>query len=124
MTVSSRFQVPEFLWIITRSPGWIRRGAVSQRAWQRFLQMEELKDYALLRLDTPIGDTYGWLELDTETVPNTSQSVKLISHPAFRSKEIVRRNTEIVEHPIDAPFLLAYLADSEGGSSGFTGFPA
>ncbi len=87
------------------------------------LRMDEPKDYALLRLDTPIGDTYGWLELDTEAGFNSSQSVKLISHPDGRSKEIVRRNTEIVDipagHPLaDAPSALAYLADSEGGSSG------
>ena len=86
------------------------------------LRMDEPKDYALLRLDRPIGNTYGWLELDTETRVNSSQSVKLISHPQGRSKEIVRRNTEIVDipagHPANVPYALAYLADSEGGSSG------
>ena len=81
------------------------------------------KDYALLRLDKPIGDTYGWLELDTTTRPNSSQSVKLISHPRGRSKEIVRRNSQIIDIPIGhplfgVPFALAYLADTEGGSSG------
>ena len=87
------------------------------------LRADAPKDYALLRLDKPIGDTYGWLELDTTTVPDTSQSVKLISHNRGRSKEIVRRNTEIVDIPADhplanVPFALAYLSDSEGGSSG------
>ena len=87
------------------------------------LQMDARKDYALLRLDRPIGNTYGWLELDTTTRPNSSQSVKLISHPDGRSKEIVRRNTEIVDippdHPLaDVPSAIAYLADSEGGASG------
>ena len=87
------------------------------------LQADGLKDYALLRLDKPIGDTYGWLELDTTTRVDSSQSVKLISHPRGRSKEIVRRNTQIVDiptgHPLlGEPFALAYLADSEGGSSG------
>ncbi len=86
------------------------------------LREDGLKDYALLRLDKPIGDTYGWLELDTTTVPDPSQSVKLISHNLGRSKEIVRRNSEIVELPTDLtdefPFLLAYLADSQGGASG------
>ena len=87
------------------------------------LKMDALKDYALLRLDRPIGYTYGWLELDTTTRVDSTQSVKLISHPAGRSKEIVRRNTEIVDipagHPLaDVPFALAYLADSQGGSSG------
>ena len=86
------------------------------------LREDALKDYALLRLDKPIGDTYGYLELDTTTRVDSSQSVKLISHNRGRSKEIVRRNSEIVELPTDLtdafPFLLAYLADSQGGSSG------
>ena len=87
------------------------------------LQMDAPKDYALLRLDRPIGNTYGWLNLDTTTRVNSSQSVKLISHNQGRSKEIVRRNSQIVDipadHPLfDVPFVLAYLADSEGGSSG------
>ena len=97
------------------------RGGVTARV-SGIVHMDELKDYALLRLDTPIGNTYGWLELDSTTPVDSSQSVKLISHPDFRSKEIVRRNTEIVELPpafaAEVPFLLAYLADSEGGSSG------
>ena len=79
-------------------------------------------DYALLRLDKPIGNTYGWLELDPTTPATPGQSVKLIHHSAGRSKEISRRNSEIVEVPPDLaayfPFLIAYLADTEGGSSG------
>ncbi|MYA71178.1 T9SS type A sorting domain-containing protein [Candidatus Poribacteria bacterium] len=86
------------------------------------VQMDELKDYALLRLDRPLGNTYGWLELDTTTRVDSDQSVKLISHPAGRSKEIVRNNTEIVDLPpaftAELPFIFAYLADSEGGASG------
>ena len=87
------------------------------------LRMDAFKDYALLRLDRPIGNTYGWLDLDTTTRVNSSQSVKLISHNLGRSKEIVRRNSQIVDipagHPlINVPFVLAYLADSESGSSG------
>ena len=79
-------------------------------------------DYALLRLDKPIGNTYGWLELDPTTPATPGQSVKLIHHSAGRSKEISRRNSEIVEVPPDIaarnPFLIGYLADTEGGSSG------
>ena len=79
-------------------------------------------DYALLRLDKPIGNTYGWLELDTTTPANPGQSVKIIHHSAGRSKEISRRNSQIVEVPADIaahnPFLIGYLADTEGGSSG------
>ena len=88
------------------------------------LRMDSLKDYALLRLDKPIGNTYGWLELDTTTRVNpVGESVKLISHNQGRSKEIVRRNSEIVaippDHPLaTVPFPIIYLADTQGGSSG------
>ena len=79
-------------------------------------------DYALLRLDKPIGNTYGWLELDTTTPATPGQSVKLIHHSSGRSKEISRRNSEIVELPANIaalyPFMIGYLADTEGGSSG------
>ena len=79
-------------------------------------------DYALLRLDKPIGNTYGWLELDTTTPTPPGESVKIIHHSSGRSKEISRRNSEIVEVPPDIaaryPFLIAYLADTERGSSG------
>ena len=37
-------------------------------------------DYALLRLDKPIGNTYGWLELDATTPAIPGQSVKIIHH--------------------------------------------
>ena len=83
---------------------------------------EAEKDYALLRLDSPIGNTYGWLELDATTEVDSSQSVKLISHSLGRSKEIVRRNSQVLDVPaslaIAYPFLFIYLADSESGSSG------
>jgi V8-like Glu-specific endopeptidase len=97
------------------------RGGITARVAE-VLKADPIKDYALLRLDKPIGDTYGWLELDTTTRVDASQSVKLISHPDGRSKEIVRRNTEIADLPAaftdEFPFMLAYFADSEGGSSG------
>ena len=97
------------------------RGGITARV-TGILQMDATKDYALLRLDTPIGNTYGWLELDATTPVNSSQSVKLISHPDFRSKEIVRRNSQIVDLPTfftdEFPFIFGYFADSEGGSSG------
>ena len=85
------------------------------------VRADALKDYALLRLNVPIGYIYGWLELDTTTAADTSQSVKIIQHPEGRSKEIVRRNSQIVDVPslrADFPFLLTYLADTESGSSG------
>ena len=87
------------------------------------VKMDKKKDYALLRLDKSIGHTYGWLELDTTTdADDFSQSVKLISHPQNRSKEIVRRNSQIVAlAPVaraNFPYILLYLADTQGGSSG------
>ena len=87
------------------------------------LRIDALKDYALLRLDSRIGDTYGWLELDTTTQVDSSQHVKIIQHPKARSKEIARRNSQIVDIPAGHtiwrdPFALAYLADIEPGSSG------
>ena len=87
------------------------------------LRAEPLKDYALLRLDKRIGYNYGWLQLDTTTPVGFGQNVKLISHPNGREKEIVRRNSQIVNipagHPLFRyPFALAYLADTQEGSSG------
>ena len=86
------------------------------------VKMDAEKDYALLRLDAPIGDTYGWLELDATTEIDASQNVKIIQHPDGRSKEIVRRNSPILDVPSSLgatfPFLFIYLADTEGGSSG------
>ena len=98
------------------------RGGVTARV-SELLQADALKDYALLRLDAPIGNTYGWLQLDTTTQVDSSQRVKIIQHPRGRSKEIVRRNSQIFDipagHPLEGvPSVLAYLADSEGGSSG------
>ncbi len=99
------------------------RGGITARVLD-VLRMDIPKDYALLRLDKPIGNTYGWLELDTTTRVNpVGESVKLISHNAGRSKEIVRRNSEIVaippDHPLaTVPFPITYLADTQGGSSG------
>ena len=97
------------------------QGGVTTLA-KTILHADGPKDYVLLRLNDPIGNTYGWLELDTTTGTNTSQSVKLISHPAWRSKEIVRRNSQISDLLPDlrarSPFLLFYFADTQGGSSG------
>ena len=98
-------------------------GGITARVTE-IVRMHQYKDYALLRLDTPIGNTYGWLELDTRRSFNTSQRVKIIQHPDARSKEIDRRYSRIVDipswHPLKAygNTRLGYLADTEGGSSG------
>ena len=100
------------------------RGGITARV-SEILRMDEEKDYALLRLDSPIGNTYGWLELDTTTDAKTGQSVKIIHHSEGGSKEISRRNSEIVDIPANfiaqfprLNYALAYLADTQGGSSG------
>ena len=100
------------------------KGNVTARV-SGILRMDAVKDYALLRLDAPIGNTYGWLALDTTTPVNTGQSVKIIHHSNGRSKEISRRNSQIVDIPADflarfpdLRYVVAYRADTEGGSSG------
>ena len=97
------------------------RGGIQARV-SSVVRMDATKDYALLRLNLRIGNTYGWLELDSTTRTNPNQSVKLISHNKVRSKEIVRRNSQIVFVPPtlseEYPHLVAYLADTELGSSG------
>ena len=97
---------------VDRTRGGITAGVLE------LLRADARTDYALLRLDKPIGNTYGWLDLDATTRVDTSQSVKLISHPDFRSKEIVRRNSQIVDIVQSIPFWLTYLADTEDGSAG------
>ena len=89
------------------------------------LRADALKDYALLRLDTSIGNTYGWLELDATTTTDTSMSVKIIQHPRGRSKEIARKNSDIINIPWDDKlaysflnYCVGYLADMQRGSSG------
>ena len=98
------------------------RGGITARV-SGIVRMDAHWDYALLRLDSPIGNTYGWLELDTTTRVDSTQSVKIIQHPRGRAKEIVRRNTEIVDipknHPLAShPSSLEYRADTQDGSSG------
>ena len=90
-----------------------RKGSVSARVKQ-ILKSSEALDYALLRLDRRLGDTHGWLQLDTKT-PRKWSPVKIIQHPRGRSKEIVRRNTPITQVYSD---MIHYQADTQGGSSG------
>ena len=90
-----------------------RKGAVSAGV-KRILKSSKALDYALLRLDRRLGDTHGWLQLDTKT-PRKWSPVKIIQHPRGRSKEIVRRNTPITQVYSD---MIHYQADTQGGSSG------
>lgn len=79
------------------------------------LSMDRGLDYALLRLDRPLGDQLGWFELDAVTL-NKRMDVKVIQHPAARPKEIARRESRIVTG--QGGELVHYLADTEPGSSG------
>ena len=88
----------------------------------QILSYHESLDYALLKLNKPLGNRYGWLQLEQN--PNLVQqirSVKIIQHPDSRPKEIVTNNTQVIN--CQSPFTgnkayLCYLADTQGGSSG------
>ena len=80
------------------------RGGVHARVTE-VLRFNQQLDYALLRLDTPIGNTYGWLTLDETAAPQPGQSVKLIHHSAGRSKEISRQDSEIIALDDPRPYL-------------------
>ena len=90
----------------------------SDVAVSEVVSSDQKLDYALLRLDQPLGETYGWLKLATN-VPQFDNGrkyeVKISQHPRGRSKEIARSNSSIVAQNQDT---LHYLADTEGGSSG------
>ena len=94
-----------------------RRGDVSAGVKQ-ILKINKQLDYALLRLDRRLGDTYGWLDLD-ESSPNKYTRVKIIQHPRGRSKEIARYNSSITQVYSD---MIHYQADTEGGSLRVAGF--
>ena len=51
--------------------------------------------YALLQLDKPIGETYGWLNINTAT-PSQGTDVMIIHHSRARSKKISRLNNTIM----------------------------
>ena len=73
-------------------------------------------DFALLRVAGNPGNQYGWLAVNSDpTVYSEVGKVKIIQHPAGRSKEISRKNNTVVNLK---PTVIHYLADTEGGSSG------
>ncbi len=87
----------------------------------RVLKVSAQKDYALLRLTRPIGETYGWLKIASSPRPmQQSRAVKIIQHPRGRAKEIVLKNTSMVRVTTSRSGVMVahYLADTEGGSSG------
>ena len=100
------------------------KGDVSAGVTQILKSSKEL-DYALLLLDTPIGNIYGWLGINTRTNRlDQSINVKIIQHPDGNSKKISRRDSSITQVFADR---IHYRADTQGGSSGspvFSGIEA
>ena len=91
------------------------KGFVSAGVKEILKRNKEL-DYALLRLDKPIGNAYGWLKLDARTNHlDKGSNVAIIQHPLGHEKKIVMINSSITEVYAD---VIHYQADSEGGSSG------
>ena len=90
----------------------------------RIIRTNPTKDYALLRLNRPIGWEYGWLGIVISGGSyrgNTSLSVKIIHHAGGERKQISRRNSRIMRpqpNKYYKPWNLAYLADTLGGASG------
>ena len=86
----------------------IQRAAVSRRACRNFYKQMPLKTMPSCDWTHPSAILYGWLQLDTTTQVDSSQSVKIIQHPRGRSKEIVRRNSQIVDIPAGHPLLKVF----------------
>lgn len=81
-------------------------------------------DYALFRLDQPIGEKLGWLALErNDKATMRANSVRIIQHPKGRSKEVVLKNTALYKEFLNRG-LVHYFADTEPGSSGSPVFTA
>ena len=72
-------------------------------------------DFALLRLKKQIGNRYGWLQLNHSALSESPVTVRIIQYPSGRSREIVRKGTEVVK---TFNQVIHYYADTEEGSSG------
>lgn len=83
-----------------------------------YLALDERLDFALLRLDTRLGDRYGWLPLASSSAQLASQPpTVIIQHPSGRAKSVVTRDNQLVAvYPDEA--VVHYRADTEPGSSG------
>lgn len=89
------------------------KGRISSNVKELLAEDEHL-DYALLRLEKPLGSRLGWLQLGGESKGKNS-AVKIFQHPQGRSKEVSRKHSKIVR---ETDTVLHYMADTEGGSSG------
>ena len=89
------------------------KGQVTSKVKEVLVKNEYL-DFALLRLEKPLGARLGWLQLGGEVKAN-NDGVKIFQHPQGRSKEVSRKHSKIVK---ETNTVLHYMADTEGGSSG------
>lgn len=108
---------PEELYIVMehlQDGDWGPEGSIA--ITQIVLKTDRLLDYALLAINPPLGEKYGYLQVEANPqIIEQTQEVKIIQHPQGRSKEIVTEDTSVVQQN---QFLMHYLADTEGGSSG------
>ncbi|MGK0372627.1 MAG: V8-like Glu-specific endopeptidase, partial [Glaciecola sp.] len=88
------------------------------------LKYNKKLDYALYRLNKDAGNQRGWLRLESNNqLINRSSAVKIIQHPAGRSKEIALKNTGLYKKFMSKG-VVHYFADTEPGSSGSPVFSA
>ena len=87
---------------------------------KKILARSKALDYALLQLNTPLGNTRGWLKIDTST-PSRNSNVVIIQHPNGEPKQVVRSNSLITQVYSD---MIHYEADTKRGSSGSAVFKA
>jgi len=88
-----------------------KKGEITTRGVE-IVKFNQSLDYALIKLQKPIGKQYGWLTLQTSLA---SDEIMLIQHPQGRSKEITRANSKVIKVFFDS---IHYIADTEYGSSG------
>ncbi|MEG9525442.1 MAG: serine protease [Hyphomicrobiales bacterium] len=75
-------------------------------------------DYALLKLDEPVGLKRGWLDLETEAPALAVQDPVLIVQHPFGAPLKLAMDTDAVLDPIPPGLRLRYATNTEHGSSG------
>jgi S1-C subfamily serine protease len=72
-------------------------------------------DYTVVKLAEPVGDEYGWIDLDPGVSIGTGDDVAVIQHPDGQPKKIAIADNEVVYAD---DLLVQYLTDTNKGSSG------
>ena len=72
-------------------------------------------DFILLKLHVPLGEEFGWLQLNNTPLKGRTEKVMVIQHPKGRAKELVKKNSHVVR---SYPQVIHYTSDTEVGSSG------